>query len=189
MDERDKRLLQQRAARYAIRNPNDSEYSRSAFESMPSYESQARDHSFVIFRLGGERFALQATSVLAVGPMPPLVPLPGQPDAVRGICLFRGVCVSVIDLAGYLGVSLSEESLLMTAHDPHGRPLSFAIEGVDDVCALELSDEAGRERSVDWPVRAIARTARSSSERSEFVSIIELGLLYQSERISVLKNA
>lgn len=186
MDERDKRLLQRRAARYAVRNPN----SRSVLESMPSHESQARDHSYVIFRMGDERFALPASSVLAVGPMPPLFPLPGQPDAVRGICLFRGVSVSVIDLAGYLGVSLSEETLLTTVHDQHGRLLSFAIEAVDDVRTLELSDEVGRERSVEWPVRAIARTAsRSASERSEFVSIIELGLLYQSERICVVKNA
>jgi len=53
---------------------------------------------FVIFRLGPERYALEAARVIEVIPRLPLRPQPGAPDFVAGLLNFRGKAVPVLDL-------------------------------------------------------------------------------------------
>ncbi len=53
---------------------------------------------FIIFRLGEERYALEAAHVLEVIPRLLLRPQPGTPDFVAGLFNLRGSVVPVIDL-------------------------------------------------------------------------------------------
>jgi len=53
---------------------------------------------FILFRLGKERYGLEAGHVIEVIPRLPLRPQPGTPDYVSGVFNFRGKVVPVLDL-------------------------------------------------------------------------------------------
>ena len=54
---------------------------------------------FLVFRIGNERYALQAIEVAEVLPRLPLKPIPRAPDWVAGVFAYRGAVVPVIDLS------------------------------------------------------------------------------------------
>ena len=58
----------------------------------------AKQALFLVFRVGNERYALQAIEVAEVLPLLPLKPIPRAPDWVAGVFAYRGVVVPVIDL-------------------------------------------------------------------------------------------
>ncbi len=53
---------------------------------------------FILFRLGDERYALEAAQVIQVIPRLPLRPQPGTPGFVAGLFNFHGTVVPVLDL-------------------------------------------------------------------------------------------
>ncbi|MEB0047415.1 MULTISPECIES: chemotaxis protein CheW [unclassified Pseudomonas] len=54
---------------------------------------------FLLFRIGNERYALQATEVAEVLPRVPLKPIPRAPHWVAGVFAYRAAVVPVIDLS------------------------------------------------------------------------------------------
>ncbi len=54
---------------------------------------------FLVFRIGNERYALQAIEVAEVLPRLPLKPIPRAPEWVAGVFAYRGAVVPVIDLS------------------------------------------------------------------------------------------
>lgn len=59
----------------------------------------ARLALFLVFRIGNERFALQAVEVAEVLPRLPLKPIARAPEWVAGVFAYRGAVVPVIDLS------------------------------------------------------------------------------------------
>lgn len=59
---------------------------------------QALHALFLVFRIGSERYALQAIEVAEVLPRLPLKPIAHAPHWVAGVFAYRGVVVPVIDL-------------------------------------------------------------------------------------------
>jgi chemotaxis-related protein WspB len=53
---------------------------------------------FILFRLGEERYALEATHVIEIIPRLPLRPQPGTPAFVAGLLNYRGKVAPVLDL-------------------------------------------------------------------------------------------
>jgi chemotaxis-related protein WspB len=60
---------------------------------------QALHALFLVFRIGSERYALQATEVVEVLPRLPLKPIAHAPHWVAGVFAYRGAVVPVIDLS------------------------------------------------------------------------------------------
>jgi len=54
---------------------------------------------FLVFRIGSERYALQAIEVAEVLPRLPLKPIPRAPEWVAGVFAYRGAVVPVICLS------------------------------------------------------------------------------------------
>jgi chemotaxis-related protein WspB len=59
----------------------------------------AKQSLFLVFRIGNERYALQAIEVAEVLANLPLKPIPRAPEWVAGVFAYRGVVVPVIDLS------------------------------------------------------------------------------------------
>lgn len=104
---------------------------------------------FILFRLGKERYALEATHVIEVIPRLPLRPQPGTPDYVAGIFNYHGVVVPVLNLGSLTsGVSCQERLstriilLSYTLKNGAGRALGLIAEAVTDAVKRELSDFA-----------------------------------------------
>jgi purine-binding chemotaxis protein CheW len=94
----------------------------------------AADPRHVLFRAGGERFALPLEAVReVVTPQPPFARVPRASEAVRGAMNLRGRVVAVVDLAPLVGLPLQA---LAPGHgqvvvlDRDRRALGLLIEGV-----------------------------------------------------------
>ena len=75
------------------------------------------DARHVLFRAGGERFALPLESVReVVVPHPPFARVPRAPPAVRGAMNLRGRVVAVVELAGLLGIPAGAEPPEQQSH-------------------------------------------------------------------------
>lgn len=59
----------------------------------------AKDALFLVFRIGNERYALQAVEVAEVLPRLQLKPIPHAPSWVAGVFAHRGSVVPVLDLS------------------------------------------------------------------------------------------
>ncbi|QHC99795.1 chemotaxis protein CheW [Pseudomonas sp. S04] len=68
---------------------------------------------FLVFRIGGERYALQAVEVAEVLPRLPLKPIAQAPHWVAGVFGYRGTVVPVIDV-GALTFGLAAEARTST---------------------------------------------------------------------------
>lgn len=59
------------------------------------------------FTLGGERLAIEARWLLGVTRLTSLAPLPGAEPPIRGVTVWRGDLLTVLDIRSVLGISTS----------------------------------------------------------------------------------
>jgi purine-binding chemotaxis protein CheW len=100
-----------------------------------------RDH--VVVRLGDGRYAVRATDVAEVTPVPTLTRVPGTPRWVRGVANWRGHVLPVVDLRPVLGVTepvlpSSARMIVLVAGDIEVGILAEAVDGL-----LEVPDRLG----------------------------------------------
>ena len=70
----------------------------SELETRRGAAPTARQSLFLVFSIGNDRYALQATDVVEVLPRLPLKPIARAPSWVAGVFAWRGTVVPVIDL-------------------------------------------------------------------------------------------
>jgi len=104
------------------------------------------DPRHVLFRAGGERFALPLESVSEVAtPQPPFARVPRTPAAVRGAMNLRGRVVVVVELAPLLGLAaapIDDGQGQVVVLERERRVLGFLVEGVLGVEAVEPTEPA-----------------------------------------------
>ncbi|GEP08947.1 chemotaxis protein CheW [Methylobacterium gnaphalii] len=106
-------------------------------------ESAVESRDFLVCAIGTERFGIALSAVAMVLPERPCTRLPGAPAALRGIIAHAGIIVSVIDLAGALGLGRDDG-----ARDPghflrirtEGPPLALAVDRVVGLVTIADSD-------------------------------------------------
>ena len=110
----------------------------------------------MLFRAGGERFALPLASVSEVAtPQPPFARVPRSAEAVRGAMNLRGRVVAVVDPAPLLGLppqSLRVGQGQVLVLDRDRRVLGFLVEGVLGVEAVDAPERPAEGA----PVRGLA---------------------------------
>ncbi len=105
------------------------------------------DPRHVLFRIGGERFALPLEAIReVVNPQPPFARVPRTSDAVRGAMNLRGRVVAVVDLAPLVGLSRAAPAdgagrVVVLERDRRG--LGLLIDDVLGVESLEVPEAAG----------------------------------------------
>jgi purine-binding chemotaxis protein CheW len=110
----------------------------------PVSESE-RTHSFVIFELGGEGYALEVMRVQEVLDLRELTRVPGGPRSLRGMLNLRGRVVSVYDLRVPFDLTIDPAparapSVLMVESNESGEHVTgLLVDRVTDV--LEFAPE------------------------------------------------
>ncbi len=66
---------------------------------------------YVLFRIGGEKYAIDADRVVEVVPMVRFKEIPRAPEWVRGLFLYRGLAVPAIDLNMMCGFAPAKNAL------------------------------------------------------------------------------
>ncbi len=102
---------------------------------------------FLLFQLGGDRYALEGARVLEALPLVELRQIPQAPAGVAGLFDYHGQPVPAIDLSELtLGKPtrecLSTRILLINYPDEHGRlhPLGLIVEHATEVIRRERAD-------------------------------------------------
>ena len=92
-------------------------------------------HKLLLFRSGGQVFAVEAGAVLEILPTAQATRIPGAPAAVRGLINVRGMLVTVVDAALAIGVGAAAEpasgTVVLVEH--HSRPVGLAVDEVLDL--------------------------------------------------------
>lgn len=103
---------------------------------------------FLVFRIGGERYALQAVEVAEVLPRLPLKPIARAPHWVAGVFAYRGAVVPVIDMAaltfGQAAVSRTSTRLVLVNYRADdtvpARLLGLILEQATDTLRCDPAD-------------------------------------------------
>jgi purine-binding chemotaxis protein CheW len=105
------------------------------------------DARHVLFRVGGESFALPLEAIReVVTPQPPFALVPRTSQAVRGAMNLRGRVVAVVDLAPLVGLAgqvLAAGQGQVVVLDRDRRGLGLLVEGVLGVEPLEPQERRG----------------------------------------------
>jgi purine-binding chemotaxis protein CheW len=132
------------------------------------------DPRHVLFRSGGERFALPLDAVAeVVPPAATFVQVPRTPPSVRGAMNVRGRVVAVVDLAPLLGLPPTPGAPgQVLVLDRERRALGFLVDEVLGVEPVGEPDRAGEEP----PVRGLA------AARGAPVAVLDPGALAEAAR-------
>lgn len=137
------------------------------------------DERHCLFRNGGTGFAVPARQVREVSFPPPLVPIPGAPPLLAGICHFRNEFLPVL-----------QWPVLTNKKGPTAAPTQLLIfEGREGSWALQVDRVTGLE---DIEITPATETGYSPGEeemvvgwgtfRHHSVRVIDSELLYQTAR-------
>jgi len=108
----------------------------------------------LVFRVGGERFAVSLPAVAEVIESPELQRMPDAPEHVRGVATLRGELLSVYDPLALLGASGSPAAFAK-AHEAHaggatlvfnrggGHAVGVAVDDVYDTITIAESELRG----------------------------------------------
>jgi purine-binding chemotaxis protein CheW len=125
----------------------------------------------LLFRSGGQVFAVEAGAVLEILPTSPPTRIPGAPAAVRGLINVRGRLVTVVDAAAAIGIAAAPApeggSLVMVEHRSH--PVGLAVDEVLDL--VTESDTMLDDRASLPGVRPDLVRAVGSSGGQTFVQL------------------
>ncbi len=101
----------------------------------------------LLFRSGGQVFAVDAGAVLEILPALPATRIPGAPVAVRGLVNVRGMLVTVVDAARAIGVGSALDAgggnLILV--ETGSRSVALAVDEVLDL--VSVSDTALDDRA------------------------------------------
>ena len=105
--------------------------------------STAETSKLVVFRAGGEAYAVPAATVSAVFKLTEIALVPGAPAFVRGLTLFKGQVLPVLDLRALVGASSGALSDLASVVAIGGERADFglladSIDGIRDVAPHEI---------------------------------------------------
>src|SRR4029077_13058533 len=79
-------------------------------------DRQNQTERYVLFTLAGSRYAVPVPSILEIGRIPHITPVPNVPAWVRGVINLRGEILSVVDFRTFLGLEEAH-------HGEHSRML------------------------------------------------------------------
>lgn len=94
------------------------------------------------FSLGGERLAIEARWLLGVSKVSMLAGLPGAELPVRGVTVWRGELLTVLDIRPNLGIStavLSDLTRILVLGERRAR-FGLLVDTVSDVADLSTAD-------------------------------------------------
>jgi purine-binding chemotaxis protein CheW len=103
--------------------------------------SQRAGRLVLFFTLGGEQLALEARWLLGVHKLTTLAPLPGAEPPVRGVTVWQGELLTVLDIRTMLGIStkaLSDMTRLLVLGERRAR-FGLVVDSVGDV--VDFADE------------------------------------------------
>ncbi len=127
---------------------------------MASIERMAESAAprYLVVMAGGQRFAWELAAVKEIVTARSMTRLPGSPAWVVGLLNLRGLVVTVVDLAGRLGLPTAESDAVVVL-DVEGRSLGVRVQQVRSVANAEdtVVEPVEAARAADGLVTGMVR--------------------------------
>jgi purine-binding chemotaxis protein CheW len=107
---------------------------RSLREAIAARDGQS---DTLVFRVGGERFAIDLGAVEEAIELPSVHHLPEMPDHLLGVFELRERLVPIYSPVRVLRVALTEEAAAVLVLRSHDKRLGLAVDDVDDVLTID----------------------------------------------------
>ena len=136
----------------------------------------------LVFSLAGERYAIEAASVLEVMPLRDLTAVPCTPPTILGVVNHRGRILPVLDFRRLLdlpGQAVGEKRWIVVV-DTDGMTFGIGAEAVTGTIPVAASDLASPPRSLAGDRQAFIRGVTG-----EMVAVLDLTTLAGDPRIVV----
>jgi purine-binding chemotaxis protein CheW len=119
-------------------SPNFQGLAASSGKTSKSHASQSK---FIIFSLGGSKYAVPIQQVLEVGEPQRITPVPNVPDWVLGVTNLRGDIISVVDCGAFLNLhekaSLTLSSMCVVRNKRQDMVTSLMVDNIEGMLNLE----------------------------------------------------
>ncbi len=152
--------------------------------------------TFVFFELEGEVFAINVMYVIQTLEMVELTPLPETPDFMKGITIFRGDILPIIDLRLKFQLNSekkddeeSEGYVIVTKHESEekSQQVGFIVDKVIDVSEYSELDinsfpEIGSKYNIEFINGAIKR-------ENDIAIILNIEKVLSSVEVAILKKS
>jgi purine-binding chemotaxis protein CheW len=104
-------------------------------------KTQATHTKFIIFSLGGNKYAVPIHQVLEVGEPQRITPVPNVPDWVLGVTNLRGDIISVVDCGAFLNIHekapLTLSSMCVVRNKRQDMTTSLMVDNIEGMLNLE----------------------------------------------------
>jgi purine-binding chemotaxis protein CheW len=104
-------------------------------------KSQVTQSKFIIFSLGGSKYAVPIHQVLEVGEPQRITPVPNVPDWVLGVTNLRGDIISVVDCGAFLNIneknSLTLSSMCVVRNKRQDMTTSLMVDNIEGMLNLD----------------------------------------------------
>jgi purine-binding chemotaxis protein CheW len=116
-------------------------------------EPEGHSVSILVFRLGGESYAVDVAALRSIEPVGSLTPLPCAPRFVAGVLNLRGEMLTVLDLGAVLDLpqapASAEARVLVT--DVPGAVVGMLVDSVADVQTVAPAGSSAHSRGANSP--------------------------------------
>jgi purine-binding chemotaxis protein CheW len=131
----------------------------------------------LLFRTGGQVFAVDAGAVREILPATPSTRIPGAPSAVRGLVNVRGTLVTVLDAGRAIGLGSPPVAAggTVVLVEQRSRPVGLAVDEVLDL--VSVSDDALDQHASAPGIRRDLVRAVGSAGGQPFVQLETEALL------------
>ena len=104
-------------------------------------KSQVTQSKFIIFSLGGSKYAVPIHQVLEVGEPQRITPVPNVPDWVLGVTNLRGDIISMVDCGAFLNIheknSLTLSSMCVVRNKRQDMTTSLMVDNIEGMLNLD----------------------------------------------------
>ena len=149
-------------------------------------KSQATQSKFIIFSLGGSKYAVPIQQVLEVGEPQRITPVPNVPDWVLGVTNLRGDIISVVDCGAFLNLhekaSLTLSSMCVVRNKRQDMVTSLMVDNIEGMLNLEEQFIAQPEASDNNQMLAFLQGIYEHGE--QLLNVLNLEGLLSSMELS-----
>lgn len=129
----------------------------------------------LIFSLAGRKYAVPTAKLEELGYVPKITRVPGLPNWLRGVTVWRGQIIPVVDLRAFLGQEPDQSGRMIVAQARIG----LIVDQINTI--LELSEDQLREPSRDDSLLPHLRGA--CEHRGELIAALDLDSLLSSAKL------
>lgn len=163
----------------------DTSSNNTNLDSCQSETAEEAEQQYLVFRIAGERFALEITAIREIARIPPIIELPRAPANIVGAVSFRGEIVGIFDLHQRLGLDAQPEfsrtARLIVAHTAKGQ-VGILVDSVNKVAKLEFFGKEHLERTeANVSARFFSGTVLYGDENIPVINLCEI-LAHEHER-------